>query len=571
MSGWDKGEIYHVDLLRNEPLPESNVIFNIKAKEFFENFRINQQFIYREQIASNVALGNFFVTVDLHHIQAFDEDLMGKLMQYPADTVNALENAAKELAKKFWKSERTLSVKDPLFDFQVRLTAQLQSSTISMRQLDSMHVGRFVRIPGIVISTSSVVNRPTTLHLQCKFCDYINQFDVPKYGVLGPISIPNACQGTKTNIDVRQQICPRDSLVVVPEKCQCVDQQTIKLQESPDVVPVGELPRHVILIADRSLSNSVQAGTRVIVYGIFSIFSSPDSKISRASNSYSPALRTPFIKVLGIESDFDTNSNNSKDFSRITDEEERKLKELSTQQDIYEKFSRSIAPPIFGCEDIKKALACLLFGGTRRVLTDKVRLRGDINVLLLGDPGMAKSQFLKFIDKVAPISVYTSGKGSSAAGLTASVVRDPASGDFYLEGGAMVLADGGVCCIDEFDKMDAEDRVAIHEAMEQQTISIAKAGITTILNSRTSVLAAANPVFGRYDEFKAPGDNIDFSTTILSRFDMIFIIKDEHNMQRDASMARHVLSIHQNASEISNVSGEIDLPLMKKYIKYCKS
>ena len=197
MSGWDKGDIYHVDLLRNEPLPESNVIFNVKAKEFFENFRINQQFIYREQIASNVALGNFFVTVDLYHVQAFDEDLMGKLMQYPADTVSALENAAKELARKFWKSETTLSVKDPLFDFQVRLTAHLQSSTISMRQLDSTHVGKFVRIPGIVISTSSVVNRPTMLHLQCKFCDYTNQFEVPQYGALGPISIPNTCQGTK--------------------------------------------------------------------------------------------------------------------------------------------------------------------------------------------------------------------------------------------------------------------------------------------------------------------------------------------------------------------------------------
>jgi DNA replication licensing factor MCM5 len=205
------------------------------------------------------------------------------------------------------------------------------------------------------------------------------------------------------------------------------------------------------------------------------------------------------------------------------------------------------------------------------VLPDKIRLRGDINVLLLGDPGVAKSQFLKFVEKVAPISVYTSGKGSSAAGLTASVVRDPNSGDFYLEGGAMVLADGGVVCIDEFDKMDTEDRVAIHEAMEQQTISIAKAGITTILNSRTSVLAAANPVFGRYDEMRSPGENIDFSTTILSRFDMIFILKDEHNAQRDISMARHVLSVHMHANAMDQADGEFDLALMKNYISFCKS
>lgn len=172
-------------------------------------------------------------------------------------------------------------------------------------------------------------------------------------------------------------------------------------------------------------------------------------------------------------------------------------------------------------------------GGSKKILPDGLRLRGDINVLLLGDPGTAKSQLLKFVEKVAPVAVYTSGKGSSAAGLTASVQRDRASGDFYLEGGAMVLADGGVVCIDEFDKMRDEDRVAIHEAMEQQTISIAKAGITTILNSRTSVLAAANPVFGRYDDLKSPGENVDFQTTILSRFDMIFIVKDIHNEERD--------------------------------------
>ncbi|CAO3591512.1 unnamed protein product [Absidia cylindrospora] len=221
--------------------------------------------------------------------------------------------------------------------------------------------------------------------------------------------------------------------------------------------------------------------------------------------------------------------------------------------------------------DIKKAIACLLFGGSKKVLPDGMRLRGDISVLLLGDPGTAKSQLLKFVEKVAPIAVYTSGKGSSAAGLTASVIRDPSTREFYLEGGAMVLADGGVVCIDEFDKMRDEDRVAIHEAMEQQTISIAKAGITTILNSRTSVLAAANPVFGRYDDMKTPGENIDFQTTILSRFDMIFIVKDEHNEARDVSIAKHVLNVHMDRQIQDTAMGDIDLEKMKAYINYCKA
>ena len=202
-----------------------------------------------------------------------------------------------------------------------------------------------------------------------------------------------------------------------------------------------------------------------------------------------------------------------------------------------------------------------------------MRLRGDVNVLMLGDPGTAKSQLLKFVEKVAPISVYTSGKGSSAAGLTASVQRDPNTRDFYLEGGAMVLADGGVVCIDEFDKMRDEDRVAIHEAMEQQTISVAKAGITTVLNSRTSVLAAANPIYGRYNDAKSPGENIDFQTTILSRFDMIFIVKDAHDEQRDINIANHVMNIHTgrgNNDDGSADSGELSLEFFKKYIAYCR-
>jgi DNA replication licensing factor MCM5 len=201
--------------------------------------------------------------------------------------------------------------------------------------------------------------------------------------------------------------------------------------------------------------------------------------------------------------------------------------------------------------DIKKALICMLMGGSRKRLPDGMRLRGDINVLLLGDPSTAKSQFLKFVSKTSPIGIYTSGKGSSAAGLTASVVKD-SKGEFYLEGGAMVLADGGIVCIDEFDKMRPADRVAIHEAMEQQTISIAKAGITTVLNSRSAVLAAANPVFGRYDDFKSASENIDLMTTILSRFDLIFLVRDVREEERDRMICRHVMGIHIGNSGTGN-------------------
>lgn len=200
-----------------------------------------------------------------------------------------------------------------------------------------------------------------------------------------------------------------------------------------------------------------------------------------------------------------------------------------------------------------------------------MKLRGEINILLLGDPSTAKSQMLKFVERCAPISIYTSGKGSSAAGLTAAVIRDASTGEFQLEGGAMVLADGGVVCIDEFDKMRTIDRVAIHEAMEQQSISIAKAGITTVLNSRTSVLAAANPVMGRYDDLKHAAEQIDFQSTILSRFDCIFIVRDVRDDEKDRKMASHIMSLHTGADNLNQEKAEIDIDLLKKYITYAKS
>jgi DNA replication licensing factor MCM5 len=303
--------------------------------------------------------------------------------------------------------------------------------------------------------------------------------------------------------------------------------------------------------------------------GVFSIYNSQKN----SKNSGAVAIRNPYLRAVGIQTDISHNQGGAT--MQFTEEEEQEFLEMSRRPDLYELFSSCIAPSIFGNADIKKAITCLLMGGSKKILPDGMRLRGDINVLLLGDPGTAKSQLLKFVEKCSPIAIYTSGKGSSAAGLTASVQRDTSTREFYLEGGAMVLADGGAVCIDEFDKMRDEDRVAIHEAMEQQTISIAKAGITTILNARTSVLAAANPIFGRYDDLKTPGENIDFQTTILSRFDLIFIVRDTHDRNRDETIAKHVMNLHMNGQANTGnpeaAQAEISVEKMKRYISYAKS
>merc|ERR1719356_922742 len=330
------------------------------------------------------------------------------------------------------------------------------------------------------------------------------------------------------------------------------------------------MPRSFDLHVHHYLVDKCWPGTRMTAVGAFVASErSAGSNLSsgRGNKGGTDTVKYSYIKVLGLEV-----AQGGKAALDISAEEEESFAQLAKDPEIREKVYQSIAPSICASskdviDDVKKAVACLLFGGSRKYLPDGTRMRGDINMLLLGDPGTAKSQFLKFAEKAAPIAVYTSGKGSSAAGLTAAIVRD--KDGFALEGGAMVLADGGIVCIDEFDKMDVNDRVAIHEAMEQQTISIAKAGITTMLNTRCSVVAAANPKFGTYDDLSNTADQMDFETTILSRFDMMFLVKDVRDPDRDYALCKHMVGLH--AGEIVETKeGPMTVLELRKYLSYCR-
>ncbi|XP_021768765.1 DNA replication licensing factor MCM7 [Chenopodium quinoa] len=431
--------------------------------------------------------------------------------------------------------------------YEVYIHASSKDRPFTIREVKASYIGQLVRISGIVTRCSDVKPLMQVAVYTCEDCGFEIYQEVTARVFMPLFECPsNRCKTNNT----------KGNLILQLRASKFLKFQEAKIQELAEHVPKGHIPRSMTIHLRGELTRKVAPGDVVELSGIFLPIPYTGFRAMRAG-----LVADTYLEAMSV-----THFKRKYEEYELRNDEEEHIARLSEDGDIYNKLSRSLAPEIYGHEDVKKALLLLLVGAPHRKLKDGMQIRGDVHICLMGDPGVAKSQLLKHIINVAPRGVYTTGRGSSGVGLTAAVQKDPVTNEMVLEGGALVLADMGICAIDEFDKMEESDRTAIHEVMEQQTVSIAKAGITTSLNARTAVLAAANPAWGRYDLRRTPAENINLPPALLSRFDLLWLILDKADMDTDLELARHVVYVHQNKESPALGFTPLEPSVLRAYI-----
>ena len=491
---------------------------------------------YRKRLAEVAVNNGRSLVIDFDDLIAFDPLLARNVVQHPDDFFVHASSAA----------TAQMRVEDPEYAEQVgRIIVRFRRlpEKRALRKIGAEDLMKLALVEGIVVRTSQVRPMIVKAVFRCRKCGELSRQEQTGDLLRGPGPICASC---------KQQ----SGWDLVEEQCVFKNTQEARVQERPEDLPPGMLPRYLDVRLDDDLVDTARPGDRVAMTSVVRAekqYAGEKGKL-RTFNLY---LEANFVDVVGKETEI----------VEITLEDEKKIIEASKHPFVHRNLIMSLAPSIYGYDEIKEGILYLLFAGVAKRLPDGVNIRGDLNCLIVGDPGTAKSQLLQYVSRIAPRGLYTSGRGTTAAGLTAAVLREK-TGGMVLEAGALVLADKGVACIDELDKMRPDDRVAIHEALEQQTVSVAKGGIVATLNARAAVLAAANPSLGRYEPHRNINENINLPVTILSRFDLIFLVKDLPDPDSDSDMSSHILQLHRTRHGLEEAPFQPDF--LRKYISYAK-
>ena len=498
---------------------------------------------YFERINNMMASGAQSLIVDYIDLDSYNPLLAKEITHKPDEYLEAFNEAVLSVLREI----------HPDYEQEIheKTRVRIGNYTVQkgLREINADLINKLVSISGMVVRSSEVKPLAKKIAYKCTNCSTVTDAQLKGLVMKKPVKCP-ACSEKELEMD--------------PESSLFIDFQLVRLQELPEDLPAGQLPHYIEVTVMSDLVDQCRPGDRIILTGIIRI--EQEQLVPQAKTSlFRLRMEGNNIEYLGGRA----GSKDTRSVERImiSTEDERQIRNIASKPDAYEKLIASFAPHIYGHEPIKEAILLLIVGSVTKKLEDGSTRRGDINVLLVGDPGTAKSEMLKFTAKIAPRGLYTSGRGSTAAGLTAAVIRDK-SGIMMLEAGAVVLGDQGIVCIDEFDKIKPEDRSALHEVMEQQTCSVAKGGIVATLNARTSILSAANPIYGKYDPYKNITENVNLPVPLLTRFDLIFIVRDNPDKEKDNRVASHILEIHRDTEKAARPA--IDIDLFSKYLSYAK-